>query len=639
MNGRGQFSIIASLLVAVVLVTTVIITYSTIRNNPVQDQPQIMSPIDETNLALKQVLGFTVGYYGSVLQVTGNSTYAKELAIRYLQNGTTYVANMHPEYGTSLNLTKIDMEARWFSKPSYSTGNSAVNYNLTALGIYGITYESSCKLMATTSSSTTSGEVRISVIKDDDEPLINLGKESFKFYNYSFTNSTWETVSPSNTPAVFANGTYLITVPAGIDTNAYTVQIQDSRGLMVTTSSFSRYTCTMDWNKTLYSTLSDTTLVVELLQNGTMRWLGQNLNQTKPVPPIPVRSIHVNQTINNIDQEVPFQIEDWTSNYKIPLGLANNASIFNSGNMLVFLVNPRTLNKTTIWWDGRDTATQTPQAYVNRYFTVNESLGTLNNTKVTLQIYQYGLKPFRINATVGTVNSTAEYMRINGNLSVYGSSAPNYAVKNGAVRVIALHEVSWIEGGALGCPNVYAQIVITLPANATYYTYQLRLMFAQSSQTRNITNLCPLNLTTTIKNFLTENGTTAAGYPTVSNAKGFFYNYSSSCWMHHWSQMNSADKGAGIMFADTANFDLYAFDKDTTKTGCLKTSNTSTVGTIELLPVSTPTGNLPDYRDITWNGAIVTFDTTTRPIYTEAGGTPTGLWILVEYPPTVTVEN
>jgi hypothetical protein len=39
--------------------------------------------------------------------------------------------------------------------------------------------------------------------------------------------------------------------------------------------------------------------------------------------------------------------------------------------------------------------------------------------------------------------------------------------------------------------------------------------------------------------------------------------------------------------------------------------------------------------DITWHGAVVTFDNTT-PIYVTAGSL-TGLWILVEYPPTVTV--
>ena len=43
-----------------------------------------------------------------------------------------------------------------------------------------------------------------------------------------------------------------------------------------------------------------------------------------------------------------------------------------------------------------------------------------------------------------------------------------------------------------------------------------------------------------------------------------------------------------------------------------------------------------DAMDITWRGAVATFDDTT-PIYAMDEGTPTGLWILVEYPPTITV--
>jgi hypothetical protein len=37
--------------------------------------------------------------------------------------------------------------------------------------------------------------------------------------------------------------------------------------------------------------------------------------------------------------------------------------------------------------------------------------------------------------------------------------------------------------------------------------------------------------------------------------------------------------------------------------------------------------------DVTWHGAVVTYDNTT-PIYASD---QSGLWILVEYPPTVTV--
>src|SRR5271157_444584 len=95
MNRKGQFSIIASLFVAVILISSVMMTYSTIRYNSPQTNPQIISAIDETNLALKQVLGFTVGYYGSVLQVTGNSTYAYAQSSTYLNSGLENIVNVN----------------------------------------------------------------------------------------------------------------------------------------------------------------------------------------------------------------------------------------------------------------------------------------------------------------------------------------------------------------------------------------------------------------------------------------------------------------------------------------------------------------------------------------------------------------
>ncbi|RLI11947.1 hypothetical protein DRO25_01075, partial [Candidatus Bathyarchaeota archaeon] len=141
MNRRGQFSLIAALLVAVVLISTVIITYSVIRNAQISVQPQVLSAVDETNLALKQVLGFTVGYYGSVLQVTGNASYARMLATNYLKSGFIKKADMHPEWGASFNLSKLNLHTYWFTNSRYSSGNLAVNYSLTGLGLSGITYE------------------------------------------------------------------------------------------------------------------------------------------------------------------------------------------------------------------------------------------------------------------------------------------------------------------------------------------------------------------------------------------------------------------------------------------------------------------------------------------------------------------
>lgn len=644
LNRKGQLSVIAALLVAVILVATVIVTYSLIRSNPIEEQPPIQSAIDETNFAIKQILGFTVGYYGSVLEVTGNSSYAKTLAMGYLQSGMENIVNMHPEWATSLCVNNSELYTCWFENVSYSQGDLAVTYNLTALGISGVNYRTSCKLDVRVTG-TGSNQSCLSVSKDEDEPLINLGRQNFKFFRYESINSTWESVNPTREPIAYANGTYQIDVPAGVDLNSYFVQVEDPRGIIVVASSFSQYTCSLSWNSTLYSSLQNATLVVELLQNGTMRWLGQNLQLTteaKPVPPIPVKAIHLNQTINGAEQEVPFQIEDWASDYSVPLGLTNNASIFSSRTMLVFLANSN-VSKVTVWWDGRDIANQTSYAITNRYFTVDTSPSqrTLSNGILTLKIdFTDPPGAFRVNSTIGTSQSTAVFMRINNKTARYGSSEPMWAIVNGPVRLVLQQEVEWGSSSQYqipNCPNVYAHIVLTLPANATYYTYRTRLMFMETQQNRNITDLCPISLTSSINQLQTENGTRADGYPIVSNATGLFfdYNFPATPWTyHHWGQFVSGTKGTGIMFTDTQNGRLYAFDTTINQTvGAVKAN--STEKRIELLPVSPRASvSFQNALDVGWEGAVVTSDNTT-PIYNSTNGK--GLWIIVEYPPTITV--
>jgi hypothetical protein len=943
-NCKGQFSIIAALLVAVVLIAAVMTTYSAIRYSSIQEPPQVLSAIDEINLALKQVLGFTVGYYGSVLQVTGNTSYARMLASNYLQSGLINIGDVRPEWGASFNITTLDLRTSWFSDVSFSSGNLSVTYDLTGIGVYGVTYSASSRLdvQVLESSST---QAFLSISKDETEPLVNLAKQNMKFYRYLDSESTWELVSPSVEPMVYANGTYIVDFPAEVDSDSYVIKIEDTRGIVVVASSFTRYTATLIRNNTytgadyvdldtsdvdlspdkgtqsnftaqkfapdsIYDTLtevntggglsivplidgesfegdwrppgwsedpyysqwnkeanqhhesgtysadfdgsgygsldtpdldcsdataiyvdfwyydegcdnnefmlyyydgtgwgwdrwdfiiqlgnepegvwrhyqdvipitdsqyfipdfklrfyanpdynehayiddvtvsievdttsyqldleeqftnvnytdpnqnlcikagpsgsenlmvdawngvawdnvasltglvngwknvsvapyitSDTftirfrgssdgldsqqdswdidavllapqpdisflsaqeesTIVVEWLQNGTMRWLGQNLElttQAKPIPPMAVKGIHLNQTINGVEQEVPFQVEDWASGYRIPLGLTSNATVFSNRQMIVFLFDS-SVSDFTLWWDGSDEAIQTPLAYTPQYFTDNPSAGTLSNGRLTIQFAGSG---FTVTSTVGSVSSTARLMRINYDED---NTDPElaYVIYNGVVRDVVQGEAEWHDGPN-NCPNVYSNIVITLPANVTYYTYQLRLMFLESTQTRTITDLCPIRLSSNLwgsPQVQTENGT-SGGFPVVVDGTGVFSNYESGGWTaHHWSQLISGTRGTGIMFTDNFNQKLYAFDSIAgDPTGALSATSTSL---IELLPVKLHQVQFDNALDITWRGAVVTFDDTT-PIYAMEGDTPTGLWILVEYPPTITV--
>ena len=258
MNNKGQFSIVAAMFVAVILVSSVMFTYSTIRYNSNQDQPQIMSAIDETNLALKQVLGFTVGYYGSILQVTGNTSYAYEQSSNYLNSGLANVAATNPQWGTSFRGSSLSLAINWFTNASYSEGDLNITYDLTGLGITGIGYSASCRLDVQVQPFSTQNQVHLTIIQDKSTPPVGLGITNFKFYSYQYSNLTWAMMNPPDEPLSSSNGTYTIDIPSGIDPRSFFIQIQDSRGIIVSASSFSHYTGSLTFNST---TVGDGTYV------------------------------------------------------------------------------------------------------------------------------------------------------------------------------------------------------------------------------------------------------------------------------------------------------------------------------------------------------------------------------------------
>jgi len=623
---RGQFSIIAALLVSIILVASVIMTYSMIRHNSSRESPKVLTSIGEINSAIKRILEFTVGHYGSILQVTGNATYAKDRAASYFASGLVNIAHSHPDWNPSFDVDFQSISTLWFMPESYSMGNTSVTYSLSGLGVQGVNYTTSSILKATILEPINGNQSRILVTREDGEPELRLRKENFFFYNYSYSDSTWKLVNPDSDPLTFSNGTYVLQIPSGVDQGAYSIQVVDPRGIMVTafysegslTSGIPHYTYTFTWNASLYSSLTRDTVVVEALQNGTLRWLDHTLIHGRPIPPIPVKAFRISANANaqNLDEkQVPFQVEDWGSNYKLPLGLTSNASVLGGRNMLVFLANHGVQN-VTLWWDGRDIASQTSYAWENKYFTVDSVQRTLTNTILSLKI-DFSDDTFKVISTVGTTGSTAEFMRINNDVADYGYAEPTYVIPDGTVRAIVQHEVEW-GGGITNCPNTYAQIVLTLPANATYYTYALRTIFVNSSsQSRTITDLSPIQLSSGwmsgILRSLTENGT-SGGYPIVAETAmddtNIFYNFSSPStgWAHHWSEYISGNNGGGIMFTDSSNLKLYTFDSSKyagDKTGALS------ITTEQRTAWTNPTAVYDKCGEDTWDPASDAIDDST----------------------------
>ncbi len=638
---RGQFSVIAALLVAIILVGAVIMTYAAVRNAPFQESPRILSSIGEMNLSIKQILEFTTGYYGSILNVTGNSEYAKGITSSYLYSGFINIAHSHPEWNPSFDINSSSFSTLWFAPTSYTIGNISVTYSISGLGIEGVTYETS-SLLKVDILGTLDGQARVNVTREENKPYLTLEPENFFFYNYSYPDSAWKLVSPDDLQAS-SDGAYIIQIPDGVDPAAYSIQVVDPRGIIVRAffsegsllSGVPQFNYNFTWNSSLYSPLTGDTIVVESMQNGTLRWLGQELELTpreRPIPPIPVKALRINQTIDGVNQETPFQVEDWGSNYKVPLGLSNKYSILSSRNMIVFLVNHE-VQEVTLWWDPRDVSEQTSYATENRYFNdivdpVDEE-ATLDNGILNIDIITGG--DFRVE----TETNTAEFMRINEEEPTYGAD-PAFIIINGIVRDIVQQEAEWSGGiNDPECPNIYSHIVLTLPANATYYTYTLRTIFINSIQSRTITDLSIIQLSVEEGQALTENGI-SGGMPVTSDESGLFYNFTSfeTGWAHHWSEFVSTDSGGGIMFPDSSNLKLYAFDSIAgDKTGALNVISGSR--TIEFNPVARFDTSFTYPLDVTWHGAVVTSNG--EPIYPNSGGN-IGLWVIVEYPPTIEIS-
>ena len=442
---KGQFSVISALLVSVILIMAVISMYSMVRYSPLNDSPQVLTGIGEMNNDIKRILDFTVGYYGSILRVTGNSTYAKQLTTSYLSSGLVNIARSHPEWNPSFDLDFEQVSTRWFMPHSYSMGNLSITYSLSALGIEGITYETSSALTVEMLDPILSGEARINVTRDNSEPELGLTKDNFYFYNYSYATSSWQLVNPTNV-LIASNGVYTITIPDGINHDSYSVQVEDNRGLIVPAfysqqsvaeSGVPHYTYSFDWDSTgvvdIYNALETDTFAIELLQNGTLMWLGKPLEMTSaecPIPPVCIKAFRINATIDGNNQEIPFQVEDWASDYMVPLGLSGNDSIFSNTNMLVFLANDH-VSEVTLWWDGNDTAIQTPYAWRNLYFDddpdYNPSYGLLKNGLIELNVNNFYIE----SAVDGESTScTVDFLRLNNEIPQYGDQLA-YVIYNG----------------------------------------------------------------------------------------------------------------------------------------------------------------------------------------------------------------
>jgi hypothetical protein len=145
---RGQFLVLTAFLVVVILSSAIVLSYKRVRENSDVEPITISSKLAEINTSLSNILSFTVGYYGSLIQVTGNVTWAKEKTENYLESGLQNIARSNIDWGTSFTLNSQNIHTDWFVKNSVTEGDMTITYNMTSLGLSGVVFKTYVSLKA-----------------------------------------------------------------------------------------------------------------------------------------------------------------------------------------------------------------------------------------------------------------------------------------------------------------------------------------------------------------------------------------------------------------------------------------------------------------------------------------------------------
>jgi hypothetical protein len=622
-KNKGQFYIIGVMFLLIIMVATAAAIYTTARYF-VQPEVNILEAIDSVNFSLKSILNHRLGIYSSVLQATGNNTYANEKANELWRAEAEYIGGTYVRWGLrQISTIEYNSSTVWFQNDSWTSMSMSVEYAL--FENTKISYEAAPSLRVGVS--VDGSKLTITVTKEG-KPLLTLDSENFAFSRYNYAENKWEFVSPSTEPLGYPNGSYVVELPPGVDPRLFLVRVTDKRGITCIGANTNSFSLNFDW-PAIYSNLSmNDYLTVEYLGNGSIRLNGENssmLPQPKLIPPLAVRQLHLNQTIGGINQETPFQVETWAADYKIPLGITGNSTVVSGGNIIVFRAN-RLTSKVTLWWNGSADAEQTPYAYTNTYFSDNVSNSLLNNGLTQLRFNNTG-STLVVTSTVGTISTSTTFTRINSNQSMFGSN-PAYIIYNGVVRDIVTAEAEW-HNGITGCPDVLSFIYFMFPANTTYYITSTRFTMLTTQQARTITNFCTSNTTGTVGTaaLKVEDGV-SSGYPIIASATSFYYN--STNWQHHFAEwINSQNQGYGVMLSTVGLSNLYAFDSFGGKTGGINATRN-----VEILPVGLASVSTQAPYEFVFTTFVVVFDAGYLPIYPNTG--TAGLWVIAEYWPTIT---
>jgi hypothetical protein len=489
------------------MIATVLFLYTNLPSQQIAVGNPLQA-VQSVEQGMNHVYAASASYYSSILNVTGNYTFARQQALSLTQEGFDRLSVLYSLYGLSFNATPTEVRASWYSPRSYTYASGVVSFNLSAQGLSGITYNASQELSVDITSTSSCGIYKCSDVQVAEQGGVNdaaLTSSNFYFYVFDGQTSIWVRASPSSQVVNYGNGTYAVPLPSSSSTSLYVLGVQDSRGITVIATNAHEITYSLTDSNPV-----NQNVIFEFLNNGTVTELGQcvvscsSSSVSVPIPPVPVKDILVNETLSGHKSAyVPFQVEDWASNYTVPLGLSGNLTLFSNFQMVVTMVNPSDTQSVTISWNGTDSSRQTLYAIPDHV--PGENGGTYFSHKLSSSsndIYTNGMLSISVpqgGSTAGvvltiseennplTVLGTVNIVRADGVTPDEGGGYA-YTLVPGVVRDILQVEPENPSGWGKA-NNLYFQAVILIPADTQWIQVINRAYFVTAPYSRSVNDL------------------------------------------------------------------------------------------------------------------------------------------------------
>ncbi|MEM0121307.1 MAG: hypothetical protein QW688_07720 [Thermoprotei archaeon] len=450
----------------------------------------------------------------------------------------------------------------WYSPLSYTYAQGGLEFNLSNYGVYGVNVTTTQELavqVVCTPTCVKGGKATLNVTVQGGKPDTTLTEPMFYVLVYNQTFSAWIKTKPTSF-VNYQNGTYQIGIPQS--SPGFLVGVRDSRGILVIASSFTKMVYTLNWqlSNSLLSSLAAVPLMLQLLTNGTVQLLGQNLissTNLQPIPPIPVKDIRVNETVSGKSHQVPFQVEDWGFDYTNPLGLTSPDTLFSNFQMIVTLVNT-SVSAVTIYWNGADNTSQSsysiPKSFTNTNNCGNYCVEQINNGLITINIVDNGgfcgfSEPdtlvLQVYSSSGSLLSDVSFEDINGN-SWEVDCKFGMVVLPGVVREIAFGGFVYGEFGETTTAfNVFPTVTFLIPKSAPYITTLMMTRFTAINQQRDVTSYTLTVLESNISGSVFVQNSTSPSSNTYGS-DGSYYIDAQPNTTHLWSAICSSSRDPSV---------------------------------------------------------------------------------------------